>query len=58
LSLLSKFCGAIAFMSLRGWSFMLQRQAASEEAIRLAIEKYNIAPEQQSRLAARPIVIR
>jgi len=25
-------------MSLRGWSFMLQRQAAPEEAIRLAIE--------------------
>jgi len=37
---------------------MLQRQAAPEEAIRLAIEKFNIAPEQQSRLAARPIVIR
>ena len=45
-------------MSPRGWSFMLQRQAAPEEAIRLAIEKFNIAPEQQSRLAARPIVIR
>jgi hypothetical protein len=43
---------------------MLLRQAAPEEAIRLAIEKFDfdfdfdIAPEQQSRLAARPIVIR
>jgi len=37
---------------------MLQRQAAPEEAIRRAIEKFNIAPEQHSRLAARPIVIR
>jgi hypothetical protein len=45
-------------MSLRGWSFMLRRQAAPEEAIRLAIEKFDIAPEQQGRLAARPIVIR
>jgi hypothetical protein len=39
---------------------MLLRQAAPEEAIRLAIEKFDfdIAPEQQSRLAARPIFIR
>jgi len=56
--LLEKFSRFSGLMAQRVPLIVADEARDADEAIRLVIEKYDIAPELHGRIAARPIVVR